>query len=222
MADRLMRAQVSISLSSGIPEDAIVNTFHFDQDDNGILPPPDTSYDAVLTSLQQFYGTFDDVLFPASVASVADVKIYDMRDPLPRVPRRVDSIPLANSGGDALPGQVALCCSFAGTYISGTAPASLRGRVYLGPIAVDAGVMANGQFRPRGTTRDLVADGGTSLITPNDVQGSSLTFAIYSPTLDARGANIDDSFNDVQRGWVDDRFDIQRRRGAAVTTRSIF
>lgn len=222
MADRLMRASVSIPLDSGVPEDAIVNTFYFDQDDNGLLPPPDTSYDAVVTSLEQFYTAFDNVLFPASVGNLATVRIYDMRDPQPRLLRRTDTFAINPSAANPLPSQVALCMSFAAAPLAGVNPARRRGRVYLGPIAGNADELINSQSRPSGALRLAVKAGADSLIVPNDVGGSSLTWAMYSPTTDAGGANIDDSMHDVQSGWIDDVWDTQRRRCPVSSTRTVF
>lgn len=222
MADRLMRASVSIPLDSGVPEDAVVNTFYFDQDDNGLLPPPETSYAAVVTSLQEFYQAFDGDLFPASVGSVATVRIYDMRDPQPRLLRFTGTLSITPSTADPLPSQVSLCMSFAAAPVAGVNPARRRGRVFLGPIAANASELVSSQARPSAALRAAVKAGADSLIVPNDVGGSSLSWAIYSPTTDVGGATVDDSFNDVQSGWIDDVFDTQRRRCPASTTRTLF
>jgi len=48
--------------------------------------------------------------------------------------------------------------------------------------------------------------------------GLSVKWAVYSPTTDAVDT-IDNAFNDVLDGWVDNAFDTQRRRGPAATTR---
>lgn len=220
MADRLMRAQVVIPLDSNIPEDAIVNTLYFDQDDNGLLPPPDDSYDAVVASLAQFYNAFDNTIFPSTVATSATVRIYDMRDPEPRQMRRLDAFAIVPSGQAPLPNEVACCASFAADYESGVNPARRRGRVYLGPISSGVVEVLNSQAMITQAAVDAIIAGLDSLLAPNDVGGSSLTWALYSPTTDAGGANIDDSFFDVQRGWVDNAFDTQRRRGAAPTIRT--
>lgn len=217
-----MRASVSIPLDSGVPEDAIVNTFYFDQDDNGILPPPDDSYDAVVQSLSDFYGQFDQLVLPNAVGNLATVRIYDMRDPQPRLLRRTSTFAIAASGEAALPGQVSICMSFAAAPLAGVNPARRRGRVYLGPIAVSVAEMVGSQARPTAVARNAIRAGADSLLIPANVGGSSLSWAMYSPATDAGGANIDDSIHDVQTGWIDDVFDTQRRRCPDPTTRTVF
>lgn len=221
MADRLMRAQVIIPLDSGVPEDAIVNTFYFDQDDNGLLPPPDDSYDAVVQSLADFYQVFDALLYPSSIGTDATVRIYDMRDPEPRQMRRLDTFPIAGGLTDPLPNEVALCASFAADYVSGVNPQRRRGRVYLGPVATGATLITGSQSRPSAAVMAAIITALESLLTPADVGGSSLSWALYSRADDLGGATIDDSFHDVQRGWVDNAWDTQRRRGPAATSRSV-
>lgn len=222
MADRLMRAQVSIKLDSNVPEDAIVNTFYFDQDDNGILPPPDDSYNAVVTSLADFYHAIDTELFPSNVDTTATVRIYDMRDPQPRLLRRTSTFVIEPSADDPLPHQVSLCMSFAASPLAGVNPARRRGRVYLGPIRKGAALLDSSQARVWAQVRNAVKTGAESLLVPANVGGSSLSWSLYSPTTDAAGANIDDSMHDVQSGWVDDVFDTQRRRCPDATTRTTF
>lgn len=222
MADRLMRAQVTIPLDSGIPEDASINTFYFDQDDNGLLPPPDTSYDAVVASLAQFYQAIDGVVFPTTIAPAASVRIYDMRDPEPRVVRRVDSIALTPNAGGPMVAEACICLSFSADLVSGVNPQRRRGRVFLGPVSNNASSTLNSQLRVDVAVRDAIAAAAHDLAVPNDVGGSSLSWAMYSRTTDLAGANIDDSFFDVQTGWIDDSFDTQRRRGPKPTTRTLW
>jgi len=222
MADRLMRAQVTIPLVSGVPEDAIVNTFYFDQDDNGILPDPTSSYEGVVNSLGGFYNAFDQVIFPNTIANVARVKIYDMRDPEPRIMRHYEEFAIDDSGDNPMPGEVAICVSFKAAPEAGVNPQRRRGRVFLGPIAQSVGAVGASQLMVSTAALTALNAGAQSLVVPNDIGGSSLTWAIYSPTTDAGGANIDDSFFDVDEGWIDNAFDTQRRRGGVATTRSLF
>lgn len=222
MADRLLRAQVTIPMVSNIPADAVVNTFYFDQDDNGILPDPSESYSSVMSKLTTFYQAIDGVVYPATVGSTATVRIYDMRDPEPRVVRHTATIALTPSAGGSYPGEVAICLSFAATPTSGTPAARLRGRVYLGPVTTTAGATEANHVMVASATRTAIANAASALATPTDPGGdpvSSLSWAIYSPTLDSVGS-IDDAFNDVQSGWIDNAFDTQRRRGTKATART--
>lgn len=219
MADKLMRAIVSIPLDNGLPEDNIVNTWHFDGDD-GLV---DAIYHAhVMTHLTTFYQAIDTVLFPGSVNTPATVKIYDMRDATPRVPEYEDTITLNPEGNAPLPNEVALCLSFQADAVSGVSQARRRGRIFLGPITVTAYESVASHSRPTATVRNAVAAAADTMLTAlGEEPGPKVSWSIYSPTTDLT-SSIDDAFNDVQNGWVDNAWDIQRRRGAAPTLRTTF
>lgn len=222
MADKLMRAQVRIQLDAGLPEDAIVNTWHFDGDDIADATQQDF-HDSVMTLLTTFYQSIDGVLFPNTVETPAEVKIYDLREPEPRVPEFTGSIALAPSATGPLPGEIALCLSFKAATESGDIPARRRGRIFLGHIATDAAVIIGSQSRPSLAARTAVADAAEVMLAGDQVAGfaGSVRWAIYSPTTDLTDT-LDNSFHDVQSGWVDDAWDIQRRRGAVPTARVNF
>lgn len=224
MADRLYRVQVSIPLDSAIPDDAIVNTFHFDDDDDPLAGAEDTQ-GWIMDALTTFYNRIDQTLFPNTVGPAATVKMYDLRDPEPRVLRFQDTIALTPAASDPLPNEVALCISFAATPVAGVNPQRRRGRLFIGPIAQSAGVVVASQLRPTSSAMAELAGAGSDLIdgiSHPASPGLHLKWSIYSPTTDAAGASIDDSFNDVVSGWVDNAFDTQRRRGPAATTRTTF
>lgn len=225
MADKLMRAQVTIPLDSGIPEDAIVNTFHFDGDDALGLQSVDSYYDAVMTLLTGFYQAIDGEVFPSSVADEAVVRIYDLADPEQRIVRRQDTIPLTNIAADPMPNEVALCMSIAAAPAAGVNPQRRRGRIFLGPIANTKVVVIGGQARPQLAMREAVAAAAATMAEGellNIGDPERVRWAIYSPTTDEGGATLGDSFFDVVSGWIDDAWDTQRRRGAAPTARVTF
>lgn len=223
MADKLMRAQVTIPLDSAIPEDSIVNTFYFDGDDLGGGLTTDAEYHgAVQSLLTAFYQSIDGNMLANSVTTPATVKIYDMRDPTPRVPEFTFTIGLTDTAQSPLPGEVALCASFQADLVSGVNQARRRGRVYIGPLASTASfaTVVNGQLRPHAAVVQALADACNVLADGIDTTGNGahVSWAVYSPTLDIAGT-IDDAFNDVTNGWVDNSYDTQRRRGAAPTSR---
>lgn len=225
MADKLMRAQVTIPLDSGIPEDSIVNTWHFDGDDALGLQSVDSYYDAVMTLLTGFYQTIDGEIFPSSVAPEAVVRIYDLADPEQRIVRRQDTIPLDPIAADALPNEVALCMSFAAAPAAGVNPQRRRGRVFLGPVANTKVAVIGGQARPILQMREAIAAAAATMAEGellNIGDPERVRWAIYSPTTDAGGATLGDSFFDVVSGWLDDAWDTQRRRGAKPTARVTF
>lgn len=227
MADYLARAQVTIPLDSGVTKDVIVNTFYFDADSDLVAVPGDLHFDGIESLLTTFYQAIDGVIFGQNIASPAHVKVYNMRDALPRVPQHEFDIalaPLASGIDLCLPNEVALCCSFKAAPGSGLNAKRRRGRVYLGPIHYAASEMVASQCRPTAAARDAVRDAagvmaaGFNTGAPAD---TSVRWAIYSPTTDAT-STVDDAFNDVAAGWVDNAFDTQRRRGAAPTLRDTF
>lgn len=220
MADKLMKAQVTIPLDSAIPADYITNTFYFDGDDLG-GPITDTGYhDAVVSLLTTFYQAIDGTIFPESVNTPATLKIYDMRDPLPRVPEVTTTIALVPSVNRGLPHEVAICLSFQADAASGVTQARRRGRVFIGPLATSILTTDAGPPYVAGGTRTTIADAAAAMENGLDTTfGSHVSWAVYSPTLDLAGS-IDDAFNDVTNGWVDNAFDTQRRRGQKPTART--
>lgn len=223
MADKLMRAMVTIPLDSGIPEDSIVNVFHFDGDD---FSNPDAEYhEGVLDLLTAFYQAIDTVIFGQNIASPAVLKIYDLRDPTPRVPEYVDEIvltPLASGIDLTLPNEVSICASFQADAVSGQPQARRRGRVFLGPIHYAAAEMVGSQARPTAAARTAIANACDAMAAGYELPVTgSVKWSVYSPRTD-QTSTIDDAFHDVTNGWVDNAFDTQRRRGGAPTTRTLW
>lgn len=216
MADKLMRAVVTIPLTGGVPEDFITNTFYFDGDDGN----SDAEYfTAVQTLLTDFYQAIDEPVFPASVDTPATVKIYDMRDPEPRLPEGTFNIALDPTASAPFPGEVALCLSFQAAQVSGVNPARRRGRVYIGPINSTGADVVSGQNRPNSAIIDALCDAAAAMENGEPMTVGSVKWAVYSPTTDA-SSSIDDAFNDVVDGWVDNSWDTQRRRGTDPSSRT--
>lgn len=224
MADRLWRAQVSIPLDSGVPEDAIVNTWHFDDDDDPVAAPGDTR-DWIMQALRNFYQTIDATLFPRTIGANATVKLYDIAAPMPRQPLFTETLALTPADQDALPSEVALCLSFAAAMESGVPPARRRGRVFIGPLATTVAEQVNSQSRPSTAAMTVLRDAADALqngvVHPGAGNPYRLRWSIYSPKTDET-ATVGEAFNDVLSGWVDDAFDTQRRRGPGATSRLVF
>lgn len=223
MADALLRAQVSIPTDVGMPDDVITNVWHFDGDDVGGGQTILDYADAVVEMLTGFYQTIDGVVFPRTIGSPAVLKVYNMREATPRVPVLVTDIPLAPTADTALPHEVAICLSFAAVMESGVPAARRRGRVYIGPIGTNGTQMteATGTPRPGLEAMTAIRTGALALLAGGDALGAAVKWAIYSPTTDAT-STIDDAFNDVTRGWIDNAFDTMRSRGTAPTARTTF
>jgi hypothetical protein len=209
----LYKFTVTFQDAGGLPENQIVNTWHF-WDEPGFV----TDFDNVRDMLDDFYctqpfggtGSIVSFMSPGLAATVL-VKAYNPSDPIPRTPVYESSFTRPNtSTGDPLPREVALVCSFQLPPISGTPQARRRNRVYLGPF----GETANGtDGRPVLALRTNIARAARDLI---DASNASLNWDwyVWSDTYQEGGP--------VQEGWVDDAWDTQRRRGLPATARTQF
>lgn len=220
MADTLLRVVARLPRVTGTPEDAITNTWYFDGDDSD--EDQEWYWSAATDLLVDFYEGFDTYLSGA-LSGALFLTVYDMRDAEPRVPKFTQSTTLTVSAGAWLPAEVALCLSFQAAAVSGTPQARRRGRVFLGPLSQDAIEASGGDIRPTQAMREGIANLAGTLKAGRSLPlaAGSLRWAVYSPTLDA-GGSVDDAFNDVSSGWIDNAFDTQRRRGAAPTARTTF
>jgi hypothetical protein len=136
---------------------------------------------------------------------------YRESDTKPRAPIRITTWNLtASPTGNPLPSEVCLCMSFQATQVSGVPQARRRGRIFIGPLDVTS-LETDG--RPPSTARLAINNAGGALL---DASQASTTWkwAVYSRVLGTG--------SDVANGWVDNAFDIQRRRGIQPNLRSIF
>jgi hypothetical protein len=199
-----IKAMVSLAMVSGIAEDSPVNTFHF-SGTNSI----DTR-DDIYTSLADFYDTMRLELADTVAQNGHRVKMYLMSDPEPRAPIRDQTFNLtsAPSGGPQA-SEVCLCLSFQGIRISGEPQAQRRGRIYFGPLDTTVVTSAG---RPSSAFITKLAGAGEALRDAMLAGPGDGVWSVYSPTSESLTA--------VDNGWVDDAFDIQRRRGLAPSSRT--
>lgn len=207
------RAQVTFKAASGLPEDNVVNTFHFGQPGAGKFPPGE-----VAQVVRNFYQTlWNGMSFPLErylgehIArdEPSEIDLYDLNDPEPRVPYdHLAWTPAQPHGTSNFPGEVALCLSWKADAVSGVPLGRLRGRTYLGPLIVDAGLISGAEVRP---TPQLLDDARTAM--GNLIDTANGEFVIFSRTA------IPDLASPVTSGYVDNAFDTIRSRGAAPTQR---
>ncbi len=210
-------AQVSFASSTGLAKDQIVNTFHISGTDSA-----STIASAWSTYLQAFYNS---VHTPGSTAlagfmsgdltrsqALHSVKFYDLADPKPRAPIRLDNFYLgALSGtGANLPKEVAVCLSYKGTYASGIPQARQRGRIYHGPL--------NTNMLSGASTVNVTVD--SSYINALKGGGAYLVGVGTSGAKWVVRSAVGGFSTYVTGGWVDNAFDTQRRRGLLPTTRN--
>lgn len=212
-------AQVTLQRDSGLPEDVIVNTMHFEDDSGfGTSAGIDMNGPGLMDRLVTFYQAIQSVL-AGTLNGQGEVTLYDWGAPKPRVPYMSKPFTLTPSTS-SLPGEVALALSYRAERTSGQSMARRRGRVFLGPIAAAAiEPVASGAADPRpGTgTIDMILNAAKTMATGGS---GAFRLAVYSPTtMAAIGGTADAAWNDVVAISIDNAWDVIRARGAKATAR---
>lgn len=223
------RAMVVLKGNSGLPKDRYINTFHFTTADWVT-----STLDLIRDRLVEFYNTdpagvtngritFNLANFINRNANASEIRIYRMEDAEPRAPV-VYNWTLGASGGSTntgLPGEVAAVLSYYGTR---NIPRR-RGRIYIGPFHTGAlAADVTGEEGKLGsTTRSGIAGAADRLATYN----TGPQWVVYSSGARVQpgesgtvGALLPPTTYAVTAGFVDDAFDIQRRRGRSPSTRT--
>jgi hypothetical protein len=209
----IIRAQVRLPYFTGLPEDIVTNTWHFE---TGELGPSAGELDECVARLEAAYDLVDQ-LMAATLSRVADaceIRIYNLADPEPREPVRTSTFTLDTPESITnLPLECAIVLSYHAEFVSGVPNARRRGRAYIGPFALPALTVGNASVFPFTQTiaQTAVRDMATALDTEI---GWPLQWVQYSPTTGLA--------NPVVAGWVDNEFDTQRRRQARATGRLTF
>ncbi len=219
MAD--LRALVTLPYLSGKPEDISVNVLHFNSASTG-----EAAADVIRDHVAQLFnvtpplGFSGNALAPIAsflsnalsrVANACTVKVYDLATPLPRIPivRTWTLGPATSTTAKELPAEVALCASiFAGQNVK-----RRRGRIYFGPFTESA-LEDDSQFqrsRPAVILRDSVFSAVRRMM---NLPANTQNLAVHS--------KADNQTRVVTGGWVDDAWDIQRRRGQDAALRNTF
>lgn len=214
MALTLYRHQVAINMDSALPEDDIMNTFHF-KGEAGPSTATDTA--AIATAVGAFYNAIDGSIFPNEVAATADFKTYDLSNAVPRVPVFEGTHSLTPSGTTGIPTEAAICLSFEGSPVSGVNQARRRGRLFLGPLSTECVQIVGGKTVVEADRRGTIATAASALRAA--AIAADLEWGVYSPSEAAFDGDIS-AFTAVASGWVDNAFDTIRKRGTAPTVRT--
>lgn len=235
----VIRSVVEFAGPSGLPEDKVVNVFHFIVPVGPILAE-DTA--DIAAALNRFYcatpaggtGPIQGYMAQVSMgAALPKVKHYEVGA------GGVTGSPIAESeligwgggvtGAKALPHEVAVCLSIhadltnvpeeapdgADPGVAIDKPASKRrGRIFIGGLTVDVLPVAGSAPRPLPAFRTIVTAAGDALMNDADFVPRGISWAVFS--------KVDLLARDVVGGWCDDSFDTQRRRGLAPSTRTTF
>lgn len=199
------RVLVQLQMDSGIPEDKAVNVWHCDA-----LSLPN-GYEDFVDDLVTFYQAIDGSLMSSALNTTGhSLTVYRMSDDPPRAP--VYTLPMTlTPTSAALPPELAVCLSFQGERVSGQSQSRRRGRVYIGPLGSITASSTNPEINS--TNVGVLVTAATALLVASN---ASITYkwCVYS--------TVDSELVEVTNGWVDNAFDVQRRRGLTATSRSTF
>lgn len=219
----LLKAQVVFANQNGNPDDVYVNTFHFSG--------PTSAAQAIADTLATFYS-FDPGGTPQSIGSYLSpalvrgetgllaprVKVYELASGPPHAggdPILEDTFPLPAATSPApLPHELAVCLS----YYAGTNSPSKRGRIYIGPLGTHAlGAEAGGDARPLADFRLALRTMGNYLMGQSAAIGAP--WSVFGKSTVIGSVKV---MRTVTGGWIDNAFDVQRRRGSVSTSREVW
>lgn len=198
------RIQFTVNTADNLAANAATNTWH-------IGATTDADAETGAEAIRDFYQTID-----AQMSSLIKTtggltwKAYDLTDTEPRAPVFEGVADLTPGTGDPLPPELSIVLSFQAVRLSGTPQARRRNRVFL-PFLREAVNAADG--RPDSS---IVASIATAADTLYDTSAAASDwiwegFSPFSGTVWG-----------IDNGWVDNEWDIQRRRGRPATSRSVF
>lgn len=199
-----VRAQVILHTNDAFPANYVTNSLCFGGSD------PIGDHTAITAAIRTFYGALGASNLSNSIATTGhEVKYYDLPGVKPNYPVIEDTFALpAAPSGSPLPSEVAICISFHGPRTPGFPQARRRGRIYIGPL----GSGANTSGRPSAGTITAFTVAATAFKTAIAALPSDTTWAVWS--------TVDQTAVDISAGWVDNAFDVQRRRGIEETSRT--
>lgn len=204
-----VRALLITQGQSMLPADRYVNTFHFSNAE------PYGDHSAAINSALQTFVNGNNISHPLAYylsgmvlrgTNLGEIRTYNMADLEPREPLIYPfTVGAAAASAQPYPEEIACCIS-----VQGDPPhtPSRRGRIYFGPINEAAGAYAVGTVRPASTFRADLNKAAQTLA------GTTLGWSVYSTKLG--------SFTPITNGWVDDAWDVQRKRGIDESARSVW
>lgn len=208
------RAQAVFQLASALPEDRVVNTFHFVANQDSTVSGGTIEEIAAELGgrLGQFYEgnqTNGDSVsnYMSNAITSAKVRVYDLSTPDPRevATAAITGFTPSTSSG-RLPNEVALC----GTMYSERNLPRRRGRIYIGPFATNAlATDSPSDARPAAGLVTAISQGLARLA--SEGVGDRVDLAVLSPT--------DGVARRVTHAWCDNAWDTVRSRGIKSSSR---
>jgi hypothetical protein len=212
-----IRVQAVFQGATLLPEDRFINTFHFS--DPG---PVATETDLALTSglVAAFFGTeYGSVtvggLMSRFIVSEWHTQAYDLALPEGEREPTINGFTMPTRSGDNLPEEVAVCLT-----VRGLPPVTprRRGRIYIGPLLNQPQV---GTFTETSTPTRVNLNASQCIGQVLSAAAAELA-SNGTYTWCIRSVTPEENFVPIVGGWIDDAFDIQRRRGPDPSTRRIW
>jgi len=187
---------VALHHFQGLPENDCVNTLHFE------INGPDT-VEGVCDEVAGAYVAQAGI-FSGAISSMT-IKAYE-EGLNPAGPGFSKDYPFVGAGSASV-AEVALCLSYAAVDDPEGSSPRRRGRIFLGPLS---GAQLSNE-RPPAAFQDSALAFGQALASAGTA--GNTTWLMYSQR--------DLTYAKIESIWVDDAWDIQRRRGLAPTARRV-
>jgi hypothetical protein len=197
----VLRLQVSMGADTAFPRDRFVITPHFNVGFDLLADVPGGAPDVNALCNDLAHG-LSDRLYPNGQREI-EVKGYNAQGPAPHRPLGRAIVAEGQFPESPMLREAALCLSF----YAGINTPRRRGRLYF-PLATIGGG-ASIPIRPPAGLRDGMATYANLF---QNLGGTNVDWCVYSRRENAA--------HSVTNWWVDDEWDIQRRRGLRPTTRS--
>lgn len=221
---------VTIPSVTGVPHDAVTNTFHFLTPTPSGTPSTVPELEAMRDAVKGFYDQVVDsapfggsgsarltvILSGVVLQPTLFIKIYRCEteiavgaspEPIITYEVSITALPTANL---PYPTEVAVCLSFKGLLDTSIPAARQRGRIYLGPVHLVGNMVGNRLVFPAGYRANVAAS--ASWLRAFSTAG--IDWCVWS--------HAELQAFPVVAGWVDNAFDTQRRRGTDATARTIW
>ena len=197
-------AVVTLQASSGVPADNVINTHHLN-----VITTGAQARAAFNIAAEAFYQDVAAWFSNLLLVTGHTIEYYDLDDPQPRQPIATYTFDFSGAlPGNSLPAEVACVVSSRAAYESGSPPARRRGRFYLGPFQGNA-VEVTGKIK--NSVVDDIATAAQTFYQAVDAGGNAEA-VVYS--------QVDGVGRPIVQTWVDNEWDIQRRRGGIATYRN--
>lgn len=188
---------VILKHQSNLPEDHYVNTLHLD------VNAPDT-LQGLCDDINAAYFVMNSAF--SSEINGMDIKVYTP-GPNPSGPVFQKSYANMTGGTGAGPSEIACCLSYATVDNPDNSLPRRRGRIYIGPFV--GSHLSNS--RPPANLRGAILTLGQGIGSAGNA--GNTTWLMKSVA--------DNSYHKIESIWVDDAWDVQRRRGLAPTLREV-